>query len=42
MIIKEYFFMDEKIFAIKESFNQQNYRVYASSTQEAHQITPRV
>ena len=35
-------FMDEKIFTIEESFNQQNDRVYASSSREPRKVATRV
>ena len=35
-------FTDEKIFTIEECFNRQNDRVYASSSQEAREIVPKV
>ena len=35
-------FTDEKIFTIEESFNRQNDRVYASTSQEARKQVPKV
>nr|AEO90418.1 putative MhmaT1 transposase [Misgolas hubbardi] len=39
---RQILFSDEKIFTIEESFNSQNDRVYASTSQEAQDIAPRI
>ena len=39
---REILFSDDKIFALKETFNKQNDRVYIESSKEACKLVPRI